>query len=134
MSWILSLISSKLIIETQGAAYSYVKPVFLIFFLSKPSTSLSTVWCSSSYSEHVFAWWVCSSPWRHFPAKIYFFKVNNRSTRKRHEICSKLTIKTQQRHQLTMKIADWRRSGVFILNWRCSGVLLLTLNIFHTFF
>ena len=29
-----------------------------------------------------------------YPAKIYFFKVNNRNTRKRYEICSKLTIKT----------------------------------------
>ena len=29
-----------------------------------------------------------------FPAKIYLFKVNNRNTRKRCEICSKLTIKT----------------------------------------
>ena len=28
------------------------------------------------------------------PANIYFFKVNNRKTRKRCEMCSKLTIKT----------------------------------------
>ena len=27
-----------------------------------------------------------------FPANIYLFKVNNRNTRKRCEICSKLTI------------------------------------------
>ena len=32
-------------------------------------------------------------------ANIYLFKVNNRNTRKRCEICSKLTIKTpEQRH------------------------------------
>ena len=30
-----------------------------------------------------------------FPANIHFFKVNNRSTRKRCEICSKLTLKHQ---------------------------------------
>ena len=28
------------------------------------------------------------------PGNIYLFKVNNRNTRKRSEICSKLTIKT----------------------------------------
>ena len=31
---------------------------------------------------------------RTFPANIYLLKVNNRNTRKRCEICSKLTIKT----------------------------------------
>ena len=40
------------------------------------------------------------------PANIYLFKVNNRNTTKRCEICSKLTIKTPTwRH--------WRRSGFF---------------------
>ena len=33
------------------------------------------------------------------PANIYLFKVNNRNTRTRCEICSKLTIKTPERHQ-----------------------------------
>ena len=45
-----------------------------------------------------------------FPVGSYMFKVNNRSTRTRYEICSKLTIKTPEwRH--------WRRSGVFIVNF-----------------
>ena len=35
-----------------------------------------------------------------FTANIYLFKVNNRSTRKRCEICSKFTIKTPERRQL----------------------------------
>ena len=34
-----------------------------------------------------------------YPANNYFFKVNNRSTRKRCEICPKLTIKTPLRRQ-----------------------------------
>ena len=34
-----------------------------------------------------------------FPAGIYLHKVNNRNTRKRCEICSKLTIKTPKRCQ-----------------------------------
>ena len=40
------------------------------------------------------------------PDDIYLFKVNNRNTRTRCEICSKLTIKTPE-----------RRSGVFIVNF-----------------
>ena len=32
-----------------------------------------------------------------FPAGIYLFKVNNKNTRTRCEICSKLTIKTPER-------------------------------------
>ena len=47
------------------------------------------------------------------PAGNYMFKVNNRNTGTRFEICSKLTIKTPQR-------------GVVLVS------LLLTLNIFHT--
>ena len=31
------------------------------------------------------------------PVNIYLFKVNNRNTRKRFEICSKLALKTPER-------------------------------------
>ena len=34
-----------------------------------------------------------------YSKNIYLFKVNNRNTRKSYEICSKLTIKTPERHQ-----------------------------------
>ena len=51
------------------------------------------------------------------PAGFYMFKVNNRNTRARCEICSKLTIKTPERHQ-----------------WRHLVSLLLTLNIFYNLF
>ena len=61
-----------------------------------------------------------------FPTYIYLFKVNNRNTRKKCEIFSKLTIKTPERHQR-------RRSGVFIVNFENIShfflvFLLLTLN------
>ena len=61
------------------------------------------------------------------PAGFYLFKVNNRNTRTRCEIRSKLTMKTPERRQ-------WRRSGVFIVNFeRISHLvlvfLLLTLNM-----
>ena len=44
------------------------------------------------------------------PAGNYMFKANNRNTRTKCEICSKLTIKIAERHQ-------WRRSGIFIVNF-----------------
>ena len=50
------------------------------------------------------------------------FKVNNRNTRIRYEICSKLTIKTPERRH-------WRHSGVFIVNLTyftpCSSVSIV---------
>ena len=54
------------------------------------------------------------------------FKVNNRNTRRRFEICSKLTIKTPERRH-------WRRSGAFIVNFEhishlFLAFLFLTLN------
>ena len=60
------------------------------------------------------------------PSGIYLFKVNNRNTRTRCEICSKLTINTPERRH-------WRRSGVFIVNFEHIShlvlvFLLLTLN------
>ena len=45
-----------------------------------------------------------------FPLNIYLFKVNNRNTRKRWKICSKLTIKTPER-------CHWRHSIIFIVNF-----------------
>ena len=50
------------------------------------------------------------------PANIYLFKVNNRNTKKRCELCSKLTMNTLERLHVIL---------VF---------LLLTLNIFTPFF
>ena len=49
---------------------------------------------------------------------IYMFKVNNRNTRTRCEICLKLTIKTPER----------RPPGIVLVS------LLLALHIFHTLF
>ena len=51
-------------------------------------------------------------------AGIYLLKVNNRNTRTRCEICSKLTIKTPERHQR-------RCSGVFIVNFEHISHLVL---------
>ena len=62
-----------------------------------------------------------------FPIGIYLLKVNNRSTRKRCEICSNLIITTPERRH-------WRRSDVFIVKSEHIShlvlvFLLLTLNV-----
>ena len=40
-------------------------------------------------------------------SKNYLFKVNNRNNRTRHEICSKLTIKTPDRSKLGIDFTSW---------------------------
>ena len=52
---------------------------------------------------------------RNYPAGNDKFKVNNRNTRTRREICSKLTI----------KIPEQRRSGIFIVNFEHISYLVL---------
>ena len=51
-------------------------------------------------------------------AVTYLLQVNNRNPWKRCEICSKLTIKTPERHQL-------HHSGVFIVNFEHTSYLFL---------
>ena len=51
------------------------------------------------------------------PVGNYMFKINNRNTRTRCEICSKLTMTTREWHQ-------WRRSGVFIVNFEHISYLI----------
>ena len=52
-----------------------------------------------------------------YSAGIYLFKVNNRNSRTRCEICSKLNMFKYVRHH-------WRRSGVFIVNFEHISHLL----------
>ena len=56
--------------------------------------------------------------WTHVPACNYMLKVNNRNTRTRCEICSKLIMKPPERRQ-------WRHSGVFIVNFEHISHLVL---------
>ena len=63
-----------------------------------------------------------SNFWCKLPVGIYMFKVNNRNTRKRCEICSKLTIKTPFSSVSIVNFeqvnADWDRSM-----WFCQSML-----------
>ena len=63
---------------------------------------------SSMVTSNVLRWTLSS---KCFPAIIYLFKINNRNTRKRCEICSKLTT------MKTLEWRHWRHSGVFIVNF-----------------
>ena len=54
---------------------------------------------------------------------FYLLKVNNRNTRTRCQIHSKLTIKTPERCQ-------WRRSGVFIVNFKHISHLVLLFLVY----
>ena len=56
--------------------------------------------------------------WPTFPAGNNMFKINNRNTRTRCEICSKLTIKTPERRH-------WHRSAVFTVNFEHISHLVL---------
>ena len=61
------------------------------------------------------------NPIKH-PDNIYLFKVNDRNTRKRCEICSKLTIKTPERLQR-------RRYDVFIVKSEHFSYIFLKLTL-----
>ena len=66
----------------------------------------------------------CGCAWT-FPAGIYLLKVNNRNTRTRCEVCSKLIMKTPEWRQ-------WGRSGVFIVNYEHIshlGLVFLSLTL-----
>ena len=83
--------------------------------------------------EHVIAGWERINPsqcsptfsaeyWKalRYPANNYLIKVNNRSTKERCEIVSKLTIKTP-------KWRHWRHCGVFMVNFQPISHLFLVL-------
>ena len=57
-------------------------------------------------------------------AGIYLLKVNNRNTRIRCQICSKLTIKTPNN-----TTGEWPSSGVFIVNFEHISYLALVLIV-----
>ena len=67
--------------------------------------------------------------WSKNPANIYLFNVNNRNTRKRCEIWSKLTIKTPERRP---ERSQWRRFGVFIVNFE-HNLHLFLVSLFFDF-
>ena len=80
------------------------------------------------YKKFLFAYWISHESLfgkikRKFisPIKIYLFKLNNRNTRKKFEVCSKLTTKTRRHCRLF---------GVFIVNFeRISQLIVAIVSI-----
>ena len=94
--------------------------ITLTYFM--PIVVFKTPWNNQKTKDFLFS----AGIERDWPVNIYLLKFNNRNTRKRCEICSKLSIKTPERRQ-------WRRSGVFTVNFEHISHLflmfsLLTLN------
>ena len=67
------------------------------------------------------------------PACIYLLEVNNRNTRKRWEICSKLTIKTPELIKTTKTTArrNWRRFGDLMIKFKHIPHLLVVLLLLN---
>ena len=103
-----------------------VRTLWNLFFLRKNGKALrictnSSILYPSIYPNRLsLSCLICMKPviTEANPAGNYLFKVNNRNTRTRCQICSKLTIKIPKRRQ-------WRRSGIFIVNFEHISHLVL---------
>ena len=95
-------------------------PPWICIYLPMPSICVYRPWLGRLGNNNSQSLVQC------YPIDIYLLKVNNRNTRTRHEICSKLAIKTPERRH-------WRRSSVFVVHFRlilhlALVFLLLTLS------
>ena len=116
----LCLKSSKILSHESSIAHnlSSCSVIIIFFFLSAASTIHQSKFVSVAYISFYFTFLI------HSPAGNYMFKVNNRNTRTRCEICSKLTIKTPQRRHM-------RHSGVFIVSFEHISHLSLAHILFY---
>ena len=83
----LTFICSKSTIKTH-AHYKLQKKIIQIYLkASKMLSNISEIFYSLVYNSHTFIIWSLN---QHYLSTIYLFKVNNKNSRKRNEICSKL--------------------------------------------
>ena len=101
------------VIETSSRG-SYNSPDLTLIFL----LFLKKFFLSRGFLKYTSNTW-----FEHFSANIYLFKANNRNTKKRCEICSKLIIKTPERRQRC-------RSGVFIVKFEHISHIFLVFLLF----
>ena len=102
---------NKLLTE-MGSSFFIIMLIFLFPFFSPEAISKSIL-CSFYRSSTVLVFIAMKKiSWQNCSISVnkYTFIVDNGNTRKRYEICSKLTIKIAQR-------CHWRRSGVFLVNF-----------------
>ena len=111
---------------------SPISTQFLLIALKETCTS--NLWKTYfGWTKNIFwkTWYRKNEQWQKmillnlesFRSNIYLYKVNNRNTTKRCEICSKLTIKNPERRH-------WRASGVFIVNSEHISQLSLVFLLF----
>ena len=96
---------------SSGSANSSFSPSFSLSSSNPTLTSSSQLTAHLTRKRDLIE---CSNP----RAGNYIFKGNNRNTRTRCEICSKLTIKTPERRH-------WRCCGVFIVDFEHISHLVL---------
>ena len=89
----------------RNGSFFYSMECYLCILVVKKSALFCLIFPITS---RFWNWTMCWFGW--YPGGIYLLKFNNRNTRTRHEICSKLTIKTPERRH-------WFRSGVFIVSF-----------------
>ena len=77
--------------------FAEVKPLALENYSEKQLFKFMEI--ASLISTNTIIFWVKGKVQTVYPAGNYMFKVNNKSTTTRCEICSKLTIKTPERRQ-----------------------------------
>ena len=113
-------------IELKNVARSQQYQLLAVHPFSQKS-SITDIWQAAKYTSEYN---IISLAWLFFllnlqnsqchQANLCLLIVNNRSTRKRCKICSKLAIKTPKRRH-------WRRSGIFIVNSEHISHLFLVL-------
>ena len=90
------------------------------WFLDRNPIVFATQTCCFLLGMLGFWLWVSSLLWL-TTAAIYLLKVNNRNTRARREICSKLTVKTHQWHRSDTFIVNFEHiSHLFLVFWTCN--------------
>ena len=120
--WLIALINHLKLTHSRTAwkkqfLFQFSKRVILL--IRRAATQLAYYSCSLRFLEN---WFINHSQpiLSSIPAGNYMFKVNNRNTRTRFEICSKLTIKTPERRHF---IVNFEHIPHFVLVF-----LLLTLS------
>ena len=102
------------IVENSQVRKKNIRTNFIRFYISKKIQKFNLSNDSRSNKYPIENWGLEKPELITIPAGNYMFKVNNRNTRTRCEICWKLTIKIPE------------ATGVVLVSF------LLTLNIFHT--
>ena len=100
--------------HTQTIRRQFCWRIVLVWVTILRGWRLKGMICIFSVLNYRTLFQVCRKKWwNENQANIYLFKVNNRNTRKRCEICSKLTIKNTR----TTSLTSLNNNTIFIRQW-----------------